>query len=310
MERIDDRIKIVKDEVIYINADAIVNPTDRSLSGSLGLDKLIHKAGGDKLEKKLSKINYCDVGQCVITKGYNLSVKSIIHTVIPLWEGGDCDENQLLYSCYKNSIDMAVEYGNKTIAIPSISSGDNKFPIDESANIAYYIAWRMIKKYNKDELNEIYFSCTNKLTYEKYRQLSQDYQDIEFSEEMLEQYNKMDKYGRNQGDMYSFIRDMGVENAYSLFLLKEAFLYENINIEYIEDVVKLLKQMFIYIKNRTKSFNMKFYKDELDEINNILKEIYNTLDYDTVENAEKITRYYFNHASDYIFDKMNNSFRY
>ena len=180
-----------------MDVDAIVNPTDEYFSGNDGIDKLIQKSAGEKLSKKLSKSEVCQVGNCIITKGYNLNVKNIIHTCAPKWEGGYGDESYLLYSCYENSIELAVENENKTIAIPPISYGNNKFPLEKSANIAYYAAWKMIKKYNSNDLQKIYFSCTNKNTYEAYKKLSEDYKDIEFSLEMIEQYKKMDKYNNS-----------------------------------------------------------------------------------------------------------------
>lgn len=307
---IDNRIKIVKDEVTNINVDAIVNPTDEYFSGSDGLDKIIHKNAGPKLSKKLSKSGICHEGGCIITKGYNLDVKSIIHTCIPKWQGGYENECVLLYSCYKNSIDIAVEHDNKTIAIPSISSGNNKFPLEKSANIAYYAAWRMMKKYDSNNLTTIYFSCTNKNTYEFYKKLSEDYKDIEFSLEMIEQYRKMDKYNRSNFTIDDFMKNLGVENAYSIFLLKESFLAGDIELEFIEDTVKILKQVFLQIKNMSKSFSEREYIEELEGTENILKEIFTTIDYDTIEYAKERTREYFIHANDYIFEKINNSYRY
>ena len=100
MDRIDDRIKVVKDDIINMNVDAIVNPTDEYFSGSDGLDKLIQKSAGEKLSKKLSKIGTCQVGNCVITKGYNLNVKSIVHTCTPKWKGGQYNESYLLHYSY------------------------------------------------------------------------------------------------------------------------------------------------------------------------------------------------------------------
>ena len=91
----------------------------------------------------------------------------------------------------------------------------------------------MIKKYNYEKLDKIYFSCTNKNTYEAYKKLSQDYADIEFSMEMIEQYKKMNKYGQNDLTMDDFIKNLGVENAYIIFLLKEAFLAGEIDLEFI-----------------------------------------------------------------------------
>ncbi|UEL48631.1 O-acetyl-ADP-ribose deacetylase [Terrisporobacter petrolearius] len=310
MDSIDNRIKIVKDEVIDIKVDAVVNPTDECFSGSDGLDKLIQKTAGQKLRKKLSKSGTCQVGHSIITKGYDLNVKSIVHTCTPKWEGGDEDECHLLYSCYKQSIDMAVECDNKTIAIPSISSGNNKFPLDKSANIAYYAAWKMIKKYDSKDLETIYFSCTNKNTYEYYKKLSQDYKDIEFSLEMIEQYKKMDKYNQYNYTIDDFVRNLGVENSYNIFLLKEAFLAGNIELEFIEETVKVLKQVFLQMKNMSKNFAEKVYIEELELTKNILKEIFNTIDYDTIEHAKERTKEYFVHVNDYVFEKINNSYRY
>lgn len=308
MEKNENRIKIVKDEIINIKVDAIINPTDEYFSGNDGLDKLIQKNGGEKLAKKLSKIGRCEVGQSIITKGYNLGVKSIIHTSIPKYNNEN--ESELLYSCYKNSIELAVENDNKTIAIPLISSGENKFPLEDVANISYYAVWKILKKYSYDELEAIYFSCTNKNIYEIYRKLAQDYKDIEFSIEMIEQYRKMDKFNSKRMDMDDFIKSMNVENVYSMYLLKEAFLAGEIEIKYIEASVKVLKDVFLHIKNMNKRFNDNLYMDEIDKINEILKEIFSVLDYETIKRAEQRTKQYFGHASDYIFEKMNNSFRY
>ena len=310
MGSIDDRIKIVKEEIIDIKVDAIVNPTDEYFSGSEGLDKLIQKSAGQKLSKKLSKSGTCQAGDCIITKGYNLNIKSIVHTCTPKWEGGYEDECHLLYSCYKNSIEIAIENDNKTIAIPSISSGNNKFPLNKSANIAYYAAWRMMKKYNSHDLETIYFSCTNKNTYEVYKNLSEDYKDIEFSLEMIEQYKKMDKYNHHNFTMDDFIKNLGIENAYNIFLLKEAFLAGDIELEFIEETVKTLKQIFLQMKNMSKNFAEKVYIEELESTENILKEIFLTIDYDTIEYAKERTKEYFVHANDYIFEKINNSYRY
>lgn len=307
---IEDRIKIVKDELLDMKVDAIVNPTDEYFSGSDGLDKLIQKNAGEKLSKKLSKSAPCQVGQCIITKGYDLSVKSIIHTCTPKWKDGKENESYLLYSCYENSIELAVENENKTIAIPSISFGNNKFPLEKSANIAYYAAWKMIKKYDSNNLSKIYFSCTNKNTYDIYKKLSQDYKDIEFSLEMMEQYKKMDKYSHNDLTIDDFIENLGVENAYIIYLLKETFLAGEIDLEYLEKTVKVLKQIFTHMKNMTKNFSQKVYTEEIDDAKEILNIVFYSIDFDTIEYAKEKTKKHFIHANDYIFEKVNNSFRY
>ena len=220
------------------------------------------------------------------------------------------NELYLLYSCYEHSIDLAVENDNKTIAIPSISSGNNRFPLEKSANIAYYAAWRMIKKYSMEDLNTIYFSCTNQNTYEIYKRLSVDYKDIEYSIEMIEEYRKNNKYGNNNLTINDFFKNLGVENTYIIFLLKESFLDGEIELELIEKTVKILKQIFTHIKNMPKNFSEKIYKEEIDDATEILNEIFDIITYDTLEHAKERTKLYFIHADDYIFEKINKSFKY
>ena len=106
------------------------------------------------------------------------------------------------------------------------------------------------------------------------------------------------------------MKNLGVENAYIIFLLKEAFLAGEIDLQYIEETVKLLKQIFLYIKNMSKNFTEKVYTHELDNAKFILNEIFDTIDYDTLNSAQKRTKDYFVHANDYIFEKINNSFVY
>ena len=98
--------------------------------------------------------------------------------------------------------------------------------------------------------------------------------------------------------------------AYNIFLLKEAFLAGNIELEFIEETVKILKQIFLQMKNMSKNFAEKVYIEELESTENILKEIFLTIDYDTIEYAKERTKEYFVHANDYIFEKINNSYRY
>ena len=127
---------------------------------------------------------------------------------------------------------------------------------------------------------------------------------------MIEQYKKMDKYNNSNLTMDDFMKNIGIENAYIIFLLKEAFLAGKIDLQYIEETVKLLKQIFLYIKNMSKNFTEKVYTHELDNAKFILNEIFDTIDYDTLNSAQKRTKDYFVHANDYIFEKINNSFVY
>ncbi len=307
MKKIYDSIKIIKEEIIDVKVDAILNPVDESFCSN-DLNKLILKKAGDKLSKKLSKVKDFNEGDCIITKGYNLNSSNIIHTFIPKWTDDYEKECEKLYNCYKNSIELAVENENKTIAIPQISFGEDKFPLDKSSNIAYYVAWKMINKYKY--LETIYFCCINKNSYEAYKKLQQDYKDIEVSLETIEQYRKNDKYNSHNYTPKDFIKKLDIKDVYNIFLLKEAFLSGDIEIGFIEDSVKVLQEIFLQIKNANRHFNQKIHSQELDMIQDILNEIFITIDFDTIESAKLITKEYFINANDYIFEKINNSYRY
>lgn len=125
-----------KGDITYMHCDAIVNATDMVLSGSGGVDRMIHEAAGPDLSLECMKIGYCDVGQAVITKGYDLNAKYVIHTVGPIWSDGNPIEESLLASCYKNALMLALEYKCETVAFPLISAGTFGFPEDDAMRIA------------------------------------------------------------------------------------------------------------------------------------------------------------------------------
>ena len=119
-----------------MHCDAIVNATDVFLSGGGGVDRKIHEAAGFDLSLECMKIGHCDVGQAVITKGYDLNAKYVIHTVGPIWSDGNPIEESLLASCYKSALALALEYKCETVAFPLISAGTFGFPEDDAMRIA------------------------------------------------------------------------------------------------------------------------------------------------------------------------------
>ena len=125
-----------KGDITYMRCDAIVNATDTALSGGGGVDRMIHEAAGFDLSLECMKIGHCGVGQAVITKGYDLNAKYVIHTVGPTWSDGNPIEQSLLKSCYKNALMLALEYGCETVAFPLISAGTFGFPEDDAMRIA------------------------------------------------------------------------------------------------------------------------------------------------------------------------------
>lgn len=125
-----------KGDITHMHCDAIVNATDVVLSGSGGVDRMIHDAAGFDLDLECMKLGHCGIGQAVITKGYELNAKYVIHTVGPVWSDGNPFEEELLASCYKNALMLALEYKCKTVAFPLISAGTFGFPEDDAMRIA------------------------------------------------------------------------------------------------------------------------------------------------------------------------------
>ncbi len=137
-----DRIEIARGDITTFEVDAIVNAANSSLMGGGGVDGAIHRVAGPQLKEELKQIRkeqYPDglpPGQAVITKGYNLPAKYVIHTVGPIWRGGTHNEDEVLANAYLNSLKIASDRKLETIAFPSISTGAYRFPVDRSAKIA------------------------------------------------------------------------------------------------------------------------------------------------------------------------------
>lgn len=142
----DQIITTTKGDITKLSVDAIVNAANTSLLGGGGVDGAIHRAAGHGLLEECITLNGCKTGQSKITKGYNLPAKFVIHTVGPIWCGGNRNERELLKSCYITALNLAKENGIKTIAFPAISCGVYHFPLEEACKIAIDTVREFISK--------------------------------------------------------------------------------------------------------------------------------------------------------------------
>ncbi|MEP7319726.1 MAG: O-acetyl-ADP-ribose deacetylase [Panacibacter sp.] len=164
-------IKLVQGDIIKMQVDAVVNAANTSLLGGGGVDGAIHKAGGPKVLEECiairNKQGGCKTGEAVITTGGNLAAKYIIHTVGPVWNGGNSNETQLLASAYRNSLLLAIKYSIRTIAFPNISTGIYHFPKQKAAMIAFNTAMEFLKEDIRfTEINFVCFDEENYIIYE------------------------------------------------------------------------------------------------------------------------------------------------
>ena len=157
MPAIFDRLKVIQSDITTLKVEAIVNAANSSLLGGGGVDGAIHRAAGPDLLKECMEIGKCETGDAKSTFGYNLPAYYVIHTVGPVWDGGDRDEADLLASCYRRSLELAIENDCPRIAFPAISTGVYRFPPVSAARIAVKSVIEFIA--TSDKIEEVIFCC-------------------------------------------------------------------------------------------------------------------------------------------------------
>lgn len=154
----DPRIQVTVADITTLQLDAIVNAANPTLMGGGGVDGAIHRKAGPRLAEYCSHLGGCETGDAKITPGFDLPSRYVIHTVGPVWTGGDDQhEEELLASCYKRSLRVGMDNGVRTIAFPAISTGAYRFPAGRAADIAVRTVTETIKK--RDEITVVLFCC-------------------------------------------------------------------------------------------------------------------------------------------------------
>jgi O-acetyl-ADP-ribose deacetylase (regulator of RNase III) len=160
-------IRLVRGDIVTLEVDAIVNAANSTLLAGGGVDGAIHYAAGPELLNACRKLGGCPTGQARITPGFRLRAKWIIHTVGPVWKGGEKGESALLASCYRESLNLAAAHSIETIAFPAISTGAYAYPI----KLATAVAVREVKEFDRDSPTEVVFCCYSGEDYAVYKRV-------------------------------------------------------------------------------------------------------------------------------------------
>jgi O-acetyl-ADP-ribose deacetylase len=163
-----DKIDLARGDITTFDVDAIVNAANTTLLGGGGVDGAIHRAAGPELLAECRTLGGCQPGDAKLTQGYRLPARFVIHTVGPVWTGGEGGEPQILANCYRNSLQLAVKNRIKTIAFPAISCGAYRYPVPEAARIAVETTREFLAE--TDKIDKVLFVLWSEDIYGGYHQ--------------------------------------------------------------------------------------------------------------------------------------------
>ena len=165
-EAMTSKIEVVRADITTLEVDAIVNAANTTLLGGGGVDGAIHRAAGPELFDECYRIGGCPTGEARLTKGYRLPAKFVIHTVGPVWSGGERGEPDLLASCYRSVFKIAREKGIRSLAFPAISCGVYRFPVERAVKIA--VGETVAELVSSDAVQKVIFACFGDEVYQTY----------------------------------------------------------------------------------------------------------------------------------------------
>ena len=165
----NERIQLIQGDITHLKVDSIVNAANTSLLGGGGVDGAIHRAAGKELLAECRTLGGCATGDAKITKGYNLPAKFVIHTVGPVWRGGNSGEPEKLASCYQKSLELAVQFEIKTIAFPNISTGVYGYPKNLAAEIAISTIRNFMESHS--EIEQVIFCVFDDENFQLYQNI-------------------------------------------------------------------------------------------------------------------------------------------
>lgn len=266
-------LKIVRNNILEMKVDAIVNPTDYRLSGSGSIDKKIHDAGGDELRKECDEYNHCDFGDAVLTHAFNLPCKYIIHTVGPFWRD-DHNDLEIMRSCYANCLRIAAQQKLKSIAFPLIGTGSFGCPKDLAVNTAINTINSFLLTNEMKVYLVLYTADAVKITSKLVEDIKSYISDEEVeNDRRMEEYLKL--HLRERKAFYEY-RDIPLypSNIGNTYLsknikpkkVKEDFYDEEIHVSY-DTCMTLSKQMVCSAPNPLPTL------DEFGKNKNILKQL-------------------------------------